>query len=123
MLNTAVRRAPRRIALALLLTAVATSCARPLGSGGDVASGTATVRIENRAFLDVNVYASRSGQRIRLGTVTGNTTQVLPVPKSFVGTGVPVRFQADFIGSNKAPVSEEIVIWEGDEVQLTIPAT
>ena len=44
------------------------------------------------------------------------------MPATLVGSGLGVRFIADFIGSDRAPVSEEVTIWPGDEVSLTIPA-
>lgn len=37
--------------------------------------------------------------------------------------GATVRFLADFIGSNRAPISEEVVIWPGDTVELIIPSS
>ncbi|MCR4341319.1 MAG: hypothetical protein NUW01_15685 [Gemmatimonadaceae bacterium] len=77
--------------------------------------------MENQAFLDVNVYVLRSGQRTRLGTVTALTTRTFVLPRTMVGTATTVRFLADFIGSNRAPVSEEVVVWEGDEIELRVP--
>ncbi|MGI8619044.1 MAG: hypothetical protein ACR2L6_08130 [Gemmatimonadaceae bacterium] len=109
-------------ALALpLLVGLAMACAPAAAPGRDT-QGRATVEVENRSFLDVNVYAVRSGQRIRLGSVTGQSTRTFVIPSTLVGTGALVRFQADFIGSNRAPVSEEMMIWAGDEVELTIPS-
>ena len=81
-----------------------------------------TIRVRNQGFLDVNVYAVRSGQRIRIGTVTGNSTQVLRIPAFLMNGGVtPLRFLADPIGSGRTPVSEEIIVTPGDEVVLMIP--
>jgi hypothetical protein len=34
----------------------------------------------------------------------------------------PLRFLADPIGGNRAPVSDEIAVEPGDEVTLTIPS-
>lgn len=82
---------------------------------------TATVRVDNQAFLDVNVYMLRSGQRTRLGTVTALSTRTFVLPRSVVGTAVTVQFLASFIGSSRAPVSEEVLVWEGDEIELRIP--
>lgn len=88
----------------------------------EIHTGTAaTVRVDNQAFLDVNVYLLRSGQRTRLGTVTALSSGTFALPRTVVGTAVPVRFVAAFIGSSRAPVSEEVTVWEGDEVELRIP--
>lgn len=82
---------------------------------------TTTLRVRNQGFLDVNIYAIRGGQRVRLGTVTGNTTQVLRIPPFLLNGITPLRFQADPIGNQRTPTSEEIVVAPGDEVQLFIP--
>lgn len=118
--------APRSLAragvcLSLLVGAAAAACA-PRAIGEEIHTGaTATVRVDNQAFLDVNVYMLRSGQRTRLGTVTALSTRTFVLPRSIVGTAVTVQFLASFIGSSRAPVSEEVTVWEGDEVELRIP--
>lgn len=71
--------------------------------------------------MDVNVYVLRSGQRTRLGTVTALTTRTFVLPRTMVGTATTIQFLAAFVGSNRAPVSEEVVVWEGDEIELRIP--
>lgn len=107
--------------VALLVWATASACA-PRSARVDVAPGTsATLRVDNQAFLDVNIYVLRSGQRTRLGTVTALTRHTFVLPSTVVGTGVTVRFLAAFIGSSRAPVSEEVLVWEGDEVELRVP--
>jgi hypothetical protein len=80
-----------------------------------------TLRVRNQGFLDVNVYAVRGGQRVRLGTVTGNTVQVLRIPSFLLNGITPLRFLADPIGNQRTPTSEEIVVSPGDEVQIFIP--
>jgi len=80
-----------------------------------------TLKVENEGFPDMNIYVLRGGQRIRLGTVTGNTTQTLTIP-SYVLTGpTPLRFLADPVGGTRAPVSQEITVSPGDNVELIIP--
>ena len=111
----------RSLVASLLIAAGATACATA-GTLPRSDEGSATVEVANQAFLDVNVYVIRAGQRMRLGTVSGSSTRTFVVPRTLVGTGAQVRFLADFIGSNRAPVSEEMVIWAGDRVQLTIPS-
>jgi hypothetical protein len=53
--------------------------------------------------------------------VNGNSTAVLRIPPSFIQPGGLLRFLADPIGSNLTPVSDQIIVSPGDEVQLTIP--
>jgi len=81
----------------------------------------ASLRVRNQSFLDHNVYVLQGGSRARLGTVTGNSTRVLRIPPAFVQPGALLRFLADPIGSNATPVSDQILVSPGDEVQLTIP--
>lgn len=107
--------------LPLFVTAAATACApRTVNDEIDM-DATATVRVDNQALLDVNIYVLRSGQRTRLGTVTALSTRTFPLPASLVGTSVTVQFRAEFIGSSRAPVSENVVVWAGDEIELRIP--
>jgi hypothetical protein len=80
-----------------------------------------TVRVDNQGTLDMNIYVLRGAERIRLGTVTGLSTQVLKIPKNIIFGATPLRFLADPIGSSRMPVSEEIVVTAGDQVTLRIP--
>ena len=80
-----------------------------------------SLRVRNQGFLDVNVYALRGGQRVRLGTVTGNSAQVLRIPDYLLSGTTPLRFIADPIGSQRQPTSEEIMVTPGDEVTIYIP--
>ena len=79
------------------------------------------LRVENQAFLDMNIYVYRSSQRIRLGTATGNSVTRLTIPANLIFGATPLRFQADPIGGNRSPISSEITVSPGDEVVLTIP--
>ncbi len=80
-----------------------------------------TLRVTNQAYLDMTVYVVNGGQLTRLGIVTGNTTATLVIPRRLVFGPTTLRFQADPIGANRAPVSEEITVTAGDEVGMTIP--
>ena len=82
----------------------------------------AYLEVQNQSFYDMTVYAYRGGSRVRLGTVTGNTTHVFTIPKSLVNPGMPLRFLADPIGGGRAPYSEEIVVNPGDTLVLRIPS-
>jgi hypothetical protein len=80
-----------------------------------------TVKVENRGFLDRDIFVVRSGQRIRLGTVTGGQTATFTIPASVVSGVTAIRFIADPIGAPRPPVTEEITVSPGDQVVLTIP--
>jgi hypothetical protein len=81
----------------------------------------AMIRVENQGFADMVIYAVNGGQRIRLGTANGNSTESFAVPNYLIRTGAPLRFLADPIGGDRSPVSEEIMVQPGDVVTLTIP--
>ena len=81
------------------------------------------VRVENRAYLDMNVYVYRSAQRIRLGTTSGNSIARYVIPANLLFGATPLRFQADPIGASRKPISEEVSVSPGDEVVLVIPPT
>lgn len=121
MTRTARSLARTGVCFFLLAWVMASACS-PRSAREDVAPGTAaTLRVDNQAFLDVNIYVLRSGQRTRLGTVTALTTRTFVLPRTVVGTALRVQFLAAFIGSSRAPVSEEVLVWEGDEIELRIP--
>ncbi|MEO7454901.1 MAG: hypothetical protein ABIY52_01470 [Gemmatimonadaceae bacterium] len=80
-----------------------------------------SIKVENQAFLDMTIYVYRSSQRIRLGVATGNSTAKFIIPASLLFGSTPLRFQADPIGRNRQPISQEISVSPGDEVQLIIP--
>lgn len=79
------------------------------------------LQVENQGFTDMVIYAVSSGQRIRLGLVTGNSTKTFTIPRYLAGGAGPIRFLADPIGGNRTPVSEEMSVQPGDLVTLTIP--
>jgi hypothetical protein len=113
----------RYLKLSILL-AVGVALAACASSGTNAANQgaqTATLVVENRALLDMNMYVLRSSQRVRLGTATGLTTSRFTIPASLILGVTSLRFQADPIGSNRSPVSEEINVSAGDEVHLMIP--
>ena len=83
---------------------------------------TTRLRVDNQAFLDMTIYVYRSSQRIRLGQATGNSTTRFTIPPNLLFGSTPLRFQADPIGGNRTPISQEISVSPGDEVMLTIPA-
>jgi hypothetical protein len=81
------------------------------------------LKVENQAFLDMTIYVYRSSQRVRLGIANGNSTSRFVIPSNLIFGSTPLRFQADPIGRNRQPISQEITVSPGDEVVLTIPPT
>lgn len=104
--------------LALALTGIP-ACSRTPAPPLDPSAVT-SLRVENQAFLDMNIYVVYHGQRIRVGTATGSRTTIFRLPIN-ITTVESLQFIADPIGSSRAPVSDEILVSPGDVVTLTIP--
>src|SRR4051812_48082943 len=88
----------RRSFLASLVTlaiAVGTSACYGKGKNAPEPVARTTVRVVNQGFLDRNIYVVRGSERVRLGTVSGNSTQVLTIPASIVQSLITLRFVAD----------------------------
>ncbi len=111
----------RVIAFSVLALTVVSCKTLARGSANDAQAGPTVVQVDNQGFLDMTVYASRSGQRSRLGIAPGNSKANLEVPRTLISGLTPVRFIADPIGGNRASVSQEIIVVPGDTVVLTIP--
>lgn len=108
--------------VAMLATVAACSHATRNARDDDGPQPTTRVRVENRAFLDMNVYViSDGGGRQRLGTVTGNTDQEFVIPEYIIGPANSVRFLVEPIGANRAPISNSLSVRPGQTVTLTIP--
>ncbi len=106
--------------LALSVLAGFTACSKQPAAPVDPMA-PAYVEVQNQGFYDMTIYVLRSGQRVRLGQVGGNSTATFELPRTMVNPGLPIRFQADPIGSSRTPFSQEISVSPGDTVSLRIP--
>src|SRR5262245_34858163 len=109
----------RLLGLALLAAACSHS-ARSQASAPEPQQKT-TVQVRNQNFSDMNVFVLGAGQRVRLGFVTGLSTQVFTLPADIVRISPQLRFEIHPIGTNRNPISETISVMPGDQVTLTIP--
>jgi hypothetical protein len=81
-----------------------------------------TLEVTNQWFADMDIYVVQTGQRIRLGLATGNSTTDFVIPSAIVNSAaIRLRFIASPIGGTHSPVSDEITVSPGDNLQLTIP--
>jgi hypothetical protein len=103
-----------------VLALLSAACSQAGRSGSPEPQAQTTVRVQNQNFLDMNVYVLQGGQRIRLGTVPGLSTQVLTIP-AHIARSSALQFQVHPIGGRTNPRTETISVQPGDEVQLTIP--
>ncbi len=103
-------------------TLAACSANRPDEDAAPAADATSNVEVRNLAFPDMTIYVlTGTGNRVRLGVVNGNSTQVIALPPYLVRGGDRLRFLGDPIGGGRTPVSEELFVEPGDTVTLTIP--
>ena len=86
----------RRPALLLALLTLSCSSGRSPDTTPNPDSGDQPrARIENRASLDMDIYAVRSdGERIRLGLVPGGETAVFALPPTVTAGATSIRFEA-----------------------------
>ena len=102
----------------LLLLAVACGPSRARSPG----EPPAVLEVDNASGLDMNVYVVQtSGARNRIGTSTAHTRQWFRIPDRLIFGATPLRFQADPIGGNRLPVTQEITVAPGDTVVWRIP--
>jgi len=111
-----------RVLPALLLAAtLACAHSQQKPNSGTERTGPTLLKVENQGFADMNIFVLSEGRRVRLGTVTGNTTATFTIPADLVGGAREMRFLADPIGGSSRPVSDDISVLPGDHVSLVIP--
>jgi hypothetical protein len=109
-----------RKSLYLIIALLLFSCAATKKDGERERRPKATVKVENRNWLDMNIFVLQSSQRIRLGQVTGLTTKVFTIPDYVMGAPT-LRFVADPVGARGQSVTHDIAVMPGDQVVLYIP--
>lgn len=116
-----MRIAFRQWVVAGLLVAGATACGRNRVQTDVDPNAPISLVVDNLAFADMTIYVLEGSRRVRLGMATGLQKSQFVLPKYLVRSLVSLRFQADPIGSNRAPISQEITVSPGDTVTLQIP--
>jgi hypothetical protein len=105
------------VGLAALLSGCRSTAVPRNSSDASVAT---TISVENQDFSDMTVYVLVNTQRTRLGIAPGNKTTVFELPKYLVVGAPQLRFLCDPIGGNRAPVSEEVTVFPGDQLVMII---
>lgn len=108
------------VAAALLLAAVFAACT-PVKTAPGTGQPQTTIKVDNRAYLDMTIYVMRGAERVRLGQATGASTSTFVIPPDVVQSATPLRFVADPVGSSRAEISEQINVRPGDQVLMEIP--
>ena len=111
----------RRLFFTAILGFAVAACGGSKSNSAPIPQPRTTIRVENQGFADMTIYAIRSGQRVRLGQATGNTTTTFTIPANIIFGATPLRFLADPIGGRGTPISDEITVQPGDQVRLVLP--
>lgn len=110
---------PTQLCLAVALGAIACH-GRPAAPPNPQAEIAVTV--DNQNFADMDVFIVRtSGERIRIGMVSGLTSRILMVRPDLIGNSTELRFEVHPIGARTNPISETVTVRPGDVIHLTIP--
>lgn len=129
MLDRITSRAAVLSALAtavVMLTAATRGPAAPLANVAPLATKdtaavkTATLQVKNEALADRVVYVTMDGTRQRLGTADGASTTYFTIPRSFVSAVNTVRFLAHPRFGNTHEESQQMQLFPGDTVDMTI---
>jgi len=110
------------VGLAGLLSFSACSSMQRTGqASGEVASavGAVSLHVVNDNYNDVDVYAVRNGQRIRVGSVTGNSSQTFTLNPSLFPTN-DVSLVAVPIGGFGAASSGRLSVSGGDQIEFRV---
>ena len=112
----------RRHRIRLILLAVLAACGSGAAPAGPEPSGQARLEVENRASVDMDIFALREGQRVRLGLAPGSRTTVFSLPPAITAGATFLRFEAQPIGGRgEAVVSDAITVRPGDIITFPIP--
>lgn len=120
-------RAPRGLLLAAALGTAATACSAPRPDMTAAEPEPASMNSEgfslilnNRHYLDVNVFVHHDGQASRVAMVTGSSSSAVVVPRWMLGKGGVIRLIAEPIGEYSSYVTDNLVIQPGQIVELNV---
>ncbi|HEX3159743.1 MAG TPA: hypothetical protein VHQ45_14580 [Gemmatimonadaceae bacterium] len=116
-----LRAATAMLAACTLLAAGCKSGGAEAGTEQQGPVERTTLTVDNQSYLDMNIFVLRSGQRVRLGMASGNRKSTFTIPSNLIFGATQLRFIADPIGADRLPVTNDITVSAGDEVQLMIP--
>ncbi len=110
----------------LTLIATASGCfllkhaapARP--PGVEVPATEIAVSVTNHNYLDVVIYIVHDGERTRIGTVTGSSSQLFHLPARLLGMSHEIQLYGDPIGSTDFARTETLIVHPGQYIEWTL---
>ena len=79
-----------------------------------------TLQVTNHNFLDITVFVLHEGQRLRIGLVTGSTTQSFVLPGRLVALSHELALLGDVVGSPDFARTETIIVRPGQRIEWTL---
>ena len=113
----------KALTLTAFVAAVFVNCghgnADRMVNGMPASTDAVTVAVQNSNWQDVDVYALRNGQRIRLGNVTATRTGVFTLDRS-LALSPDLRILIHPLAAPRDFVSQRLVVSPGDVVEVTV---
>ena len=78
------------------------------------------LRVTNHNYLDVVVYVLHHGQRTRVGTVTGSSSELFLLPARLLVLGGDIQLFGDAIGNDSYALTERLVVEPGQFIDWTL---
>ncbi len=103
---------------ALIVTAACGSHRRRAAT--DSGPPDVTLQVTNHNFLDVTVFVLHDGQRLRIGLVTGSTTQSFVLPGHMVALSHELALLGDAVGSPVFARTETLIVRPGQRIEWTL---
>lgn len=100
----------------LMLAACATTGPSPFDEQGPTATAV-QVRVENRGFNDLRLYALSNHGQVPMGTVNGNSSRTIQVPWRQLDQ---ISFRIDVL-AGRSYRTEALAVSAGDKIELVIP--
>ncbi len=108
------------LGLALAVTRPAAAGTEVSVAADTVQADVVTVKVENRNWLDMRIYAIVGGVAHRLGTVGSFRSEEFTLRKGWVGPSDVVRIVAVPIGSRAVNYAQEVLVVPGDYVEYRV---
>jgi len=109
----------------ILAGALAVASCAPLFGGGkrairDTSNSDIHIRVANRNWSDVTVYALVGSSRMRLGTVISMSEQIFVLPRAVSASTGELRLLIDPIGTWRGYMTEAIMAFPGQVIELNV---
>jgi hypothetical protein len=108
--------------LLVVLTAALLACGPHRGrpAGRTEAPANVTLQVTNHNFLDITVFVLHDGQFLRVGLVTGSTTQSFTLPGRMLALSHEIALRGEAVGSAAVARTETLTVLPGQRIEWTL---